>query len=384
MSSIIEQAILDATQIREAALKTAENQIIEKYSVEIKEAMSSILEQEDGEEMAAAVEVEDEVPEEVVAAPMADMKLCPCPDEEEETTITLDLEALKDLAGEAEEEGDMGEPADQDELVDALMEAYQGGDSMDEKGLTEVGCEEKDLEEMITMVDEEDEKVDELYALADDPKTGAPLEPSKEEESDEDTELTEAEIREMITDVLAEELTVDITDGDFTGWAGRPEIDRQRQEMIGLARLADTQRQAELQDLQAGMEKLAGVNESLRAKNNVLAKTVEALKFKLDELTVANAKLALQNEVHMNESLNRRQKSQIVESIREATSVKDAKVIHEVLQSSAGASNSKSRESLNEAISRPSHTIPRREIKTNAVESDLRNRFQTLAGINKN
>ena len=131
MSSIIEQAILDATQIREAALKTAENQIIEKYSVEIKEAMSSILEQEDGEEMAAA-EVEDEVPEEITAAPMADMKLCPCPDEEEETTITLDLEALKDLAGEAEEEGDMGEPADQDELVDALMEAYQGGDIMDE------------------------------------------------------------------------------------------------------------------------------------------------------------------------------------------------------------------------------------------------------------
>jgi len=380
MSSIIEQAILDATQIREAALKTAENQIIEKYSVEIKEAMSSILEQEDGEEMAAA-EVEDEVPEEVVAAPMADMKLCPCPDEEQETTITLDLEALKDLAGEAEEEGDMGEPADQDELVDALMEAYQGGDIMDEDRCGTVR--EEDLEEMITMVDEEEEKLEELYADTDGGFTeDPPADPPKKEE--EDPELTEAEIREMITDVLAEELTVDITDGDFTGWAGRPEIDRQRQEMIGLARLADTERQAELEDLQAGMEKLAGVNESLQAKNDVLAKTVEALKSKLDELTVANAKLALQNEVHMNESLNRRQKSQIVESIREATSVKDAKVIHEVLQSSAGASNSKSRESLNEAISRPSHTIPRREIKTNAVESDLRNRFQTLAGINKN
>jgi len=380
MSSIIEQAILDATQIREAALKTAENQIIEKYSVEIKEAMSSILEQEDGEEMAAA-EVEDEVPEEVVAAPMADMKLCPCPDEEQETTITLDLEALKDLAGEAEEEGDMGEPADQDELVDALMEAYQGGDIMDEDRCGTVR--EEDLEEMITMVDEEEEKLEELYADTDGGFTeDPPADPPKKEE--EDPELTEAEIREMITDVLAEELTVDITDGDFTGWAGRPEIDRQRQEMIGLARLADTERQAELEDLQAGMEKLAGVNESLQAKNDVLAKTVEALKSKLDELTVANAKLALQNEVHMNESLNRRQKSQIVESIREATSVQDAKVIHEVLQSSAGASNSKSRESLNEAISRPSHTIPRREIKTNAVESDLRNRFQTLAGINKN
>jgi hypothetical protein len=375
MSSIIEQAILDATQIREAALKTAENQIIEKYSVEIKEAMSSILEQEDGEEMPAAEEVEDEAPPEITQASVADTKMCPCPDEEVETEMIIDMGDLQSLASSMTDDAE-------EQALDAVMEAYKGGDIMDEGSCGSVS--EEDLEEMITMVDEEDEKVDELYALADDPKTGEPLEPSKEDESDDDTELTEAEIREMITDVLAEELTVDITDGDFTGWAGRPEIDRQRQEMIGLARLADTERQAELEDLQAGMEKLAGVNESLQAKNDVLAKTVEALKSKLDELTVANAKLALQNEVHMNESLNRRQKSQIVESIREATSVQDAKVIHEVLQSSAGASNSKSRESLNEAISRPSHTIPRREIKTNAVESDLRNRFQTLAGINKN
>jgi hypothetical protein len=269
----------------------------------------------------------------------------------------------------------------EEQALDAVMEAYQGGDIMDEAHCGTMS--EEDLEEMITMVDEEEEKLEELYADTDGGFTeDPPADPPKKEE--EDPELTEAEIREMITDVLAEELTVDITDGDFTGQVARPEIDRQRQEMINLARLADTERQVELEDLQAGMEKLAGVNESLQAKNDVLAKTVEALKSKLDELTVANAKLALQNEVHMNESLNRRQKSQIVESIREATSVQDAKVIHEVLQSSAGASNSKSRESLNEAISRPSHTIPRREIKTNAVESDLRNRFQTLAGINKN
>jgi len=373
MSSIIEQAILDATQIREAALKTAENQIIEKYSVEIKEAMSSILEQEDGEEMPAAEEVEDEAPPEITQASVADTKMCPCPDEEVETEMIIDMGDLQSLASSMTDDAE-------EQALDAVMEAYKGGDIMDEGSCGSVS--EEDLEEMITMVDEE-EKLDELYADTDGGFTeDPPADPPKKEK--EDPELTEAEIREMITDVLAEELTVDITDGDFTGWAGRPEVDRQRQEMIGLARLADTERQAELEDLQAGMEKLAGVNESLQAKNDVLAKTVEALKSKLDELTVANAKLALQNEVHMNESLNRRQKSQIVESIREATSVQDAKVIHEVLQSSAGASNSKSRESLNEAISRPSHTIPRREIKTNAVESDLRNRFQTLAGINKN
>ena len=239
MSSIIEQAILDATQIREAALKTAENQIIEKYSVEIKEAMSSILEQEEGEEMAAAEDVEDEAPPEITQAAVADMKLCPCPDEETEKTITLDLAALKDLADEAEEEGDMGKPAPQEDLVDAIMEVYMGGDSMDKEGLTEDDCRpkptnEEDLEEMITMVDEE-EKLNELTPEVDEPHTAKGRHDKTRKEAV-DPELTEAEIREMITDVLAEELTVDITDGDFTGQVGRPEIDRQRQEMINLAR----------------------------------------------------------------------------------------------------------------------------------------------------
>jgi hypothetical protein len=46
MPSMLEQAIVDAAALREAALKNAEHAIIEKYAPEIKEAVRSILEEE--------------------------------------------------------------------------------------------------------------------------------------------------------------------------------------------------------------------------------------------------------------------------------------------------------------------------------------------------
>ena len=45
MSKMLEQAIVDAEALKEAALKNAEHAIIEKYSSEIKKAMESLLEQ---------------------------------------------------------------------------------------------------------------------------------------------------------------------------------------------------------------------------------------------------------------------------------------------------------------------------------------------------
>ena len=41
MSSMLEQAIVDAAALREAALKNAEQSVIEKYAPEIKAAVDS-------------------------------------------------------------------------------------------------------------------------------------------------------------------------------------------------------------------------------------------------------------------------------------------------------------------------------------------------------
>ena len=58
MSNMLEQAIIDAQSLREAAMKNAESEIVEKYSDEVKQAVSKLLEQE--EEMDLGLDLEDE------------------------------------------------------------------------------------------------------------------------------------------------------------------------------------------------------------------------------------------------------------------------------------------------------------------------------------
>ena len=77
---MLEQAIIDAEALKEAAVKNAETLVLEKYSNQIKEAVDSLLEQEDP--LAAAMAdlgppAEDagmpESPEAPMAAPVAEL-----------------------------------------------------------------------------------------------------------------------------------------------------------------------------------------------------------------------------------------------------------------------------------------------------------------------
>jgi hypothetical protein len=47
MSSLLEQAIVDAKALKEAALKNAESAIIDKYSNEVKSTLNKLLEQDE-------------------------------------------------------------------------------------------------------------------------------------------------------------------------------------------------------------------------------------------------------------------------------------------------------------------------------------------------
>ncbi len=44
-STMLEQAIIDANQLKEAAMKSAEAEVLKRYSNEIKEAVEKLLEQ---------------------------------------------------------------------------------------------------------------------------------------------------------------------------------------------------------------------------------------------------------------------------------------------------------------------------------------------------
>lgn len=355
MPSLLEQAIIDAKELREAALRFAENQVIEKHASELKGAIDSFLnEQEEPMDVlpsSASPEL-DTVPEEIPDAPTVS--------KEETVKVPVEVEfTVDDLAN--------------------YLKQYE-----EEQAKNEPPAKEVDLGSMEKQTPEDSGLMEEVRRFMNETES---IELNEEEELDEAFELDEEEEIEEDLHSLVEELVVDIMNGQRDGdWAGRPETDRQEQEKVNLARLADTKRQQELKDLQDGMKKLAGVNESLKNQNTVLNETVSALKNKLEHLNLSNAKLLYQNEVLTNASLNERQKTQVVESIRKAQTVTEAKVIFETLQSAAAAgatSTGRKLESLHEAINRPSRTFP---VKRNSVpDADLGqfDYWKKLAGIQK-
>ena len=109
MSQMLEQAIVDAEALKEAALKNAEQSILEKYSKEVKGFVDSLLEQPEDElgglpvlDPTLDAPATDEFPD----MPRADTEgeeLCPCPDEEEEWKIDFDSLATQMKAEEEEE-----------------------------------------------------------------------------------------------------------------------------------------------------------------------------------------------------------------------------------------------------------------------------------------
>jgi len=198
---------------------------------------------------------------------------------------------------------------------------------------------------------------------------------SIEEELDEDIELDEEMVREIV-----EELVVDISP-QKGGWAGTPESVVRHQEEQELARLTGTEAKEHNDALTAANQELSEALKASETESEKLKQLIYDLKGKLDESILSNAKLLYTNQTLTSASLNERQKNRIVESIHNADSVEEAKVIYETLQSAAGPSRRKNPKSLSEAISRPSLNVPRRRRENLQGESVVKNRFQKLAGI---
>jgi len=316
MSTLLEQAIVDAEALKEAAIKNAEAAIIEKYSSEVRDAVNSLLEQEEG-----TLEEDDESPvmEEVPYA---------VEEGDEPIMVRLDLEALERALSEEEE------PVEEshEDLADTLEEEIE--EALETEG------EEADLDE-------------------------------------------EIELDEEILDAIAEELKVDLGIPD-QGLGGRSTpTDRNLEgQKITLAALKDDELAEEHDAIQKAREETGmyvnQVNE-LKQDNSNLQKTILHLKGRLEEVNLSNARLLYTNRVLNSTSLNERQKTRIVESISNADSVEEAKVIYETLQSAVGDKTKSSPQSLREAVERPSSTLPRRR-ETNAQNPHF-SRMRALAGI---
>lgn len=174
MSHMLEQAIVDAKALKEAAFNSAKDALVEKYAPEIKQAVNAILEQEEdemglGDEEALGDLGGEEGGEEsnldLPLAATAGEKLCPCPDEEEEIEIDFDqLEKQMQMSDDEEEPASQAELATdlglEDEEDLALQEVFELEEEEDDllPNLEEKSCGDDEMNEEEIELEEKKKK----------------------------------------------------------------------------------------------------------------------------------------------------------------------------------------------------------------------------------
>ena len=336
MSSMLDQAIVDAKQLKEAAIKSAESSIIEKYSSEIKEAVDTMLNQE---------EVINE--EDVVAnMPMAASDVTSAPATDGQEVIELDFQELEQM------------------IDQELNGEEQPEDMVDRHEFAEEELEDEGKDEL-----QESDEID-LSSLF--------------EYEDEEISLDEEAISE-----IAEKLTLDFQP-EKSGFLGTPvsQVDDAYDEYKALEVHAEDAEDDELDKLKESITTLEAEKaqlqeslENLQAKTKHIESVALKLKDALSETSVQNAKLLYTNETLISDSLNGRQKAKLVEAISNAKSVEEAKVIFETLQSTVSGTKKESPKTLSEAVSRKSTLLPQTNEAKNPADPRI-DRMRRLAGLN--
>jgi hypothetical protein len=399
MSNLLERAIIDAKALKEAAMKNAEQLVIEKYSQEVKDAVNKLLEQDESDAMSDLFgsSEEDEVPvdpepessESESLEPMArdDFKTS-IPDSfltDDDKIIKIRLDSL-----EADIEDEMSGIFGGDDAVDDDEVAIDIEDESDispdtDFATPDVGSPDMDidvggdispaaLEEMIASA---------LQGVLSEEDIEVPLEEDLEEEQEDDLE------EEIDLEELMEKMRVDM-DPQKSGWAGTPEPIMKEYEAMLLAREQDSEVKEENEELRKNVAALQKENKTLSSaamklqnRNKEYNATFKTLQEKLETMNVSNAKLLYINRALENASLNERQKRKIVEAISKADTVQEAKIIFETMNDTVvTTSDVKRNTTLSEMISRKSSLLvaTRKEQPKNEANPFF-SRMQALAGI---
>ena len=389
MSSMLEEAILDAQALREAAIQSAEQAVLARYSEQIKGTVDSLLEQDD---MGLGGLGGGEQPKQDQGAsyggPATATDQAAAADKDNKSIVE---DRLDKFEGKAYAFGDLS-PNKNFELTP---------DQEIEIDLQKIVAESKNL----IKVDES-----ELKSLVEDDS----IQISESELEDlaglnEELEVDEAQLGPMMQEVFSELAEEGVLEEkiqlDFeakpSGWMGAPTKVLDEESMLDILSKGIANMEMELakehKNIVAGLNgKITKLNENLTRKTNekerlqkeiaMLYETVESLKTRFDEMTLINAKLLYTNKVLSDDAFNSRQKNEIVESIQTADSVEKAKLVYETLQSAVGTRSSGPK-SLSEAVDRRTNTsVILRSVnqtsKTENLNESFANRMKTLAGIN--
>jgi len=383
MSSLLEEAIVDAKALKEAALKNAENTVLEKYSGEVRRAIDTLLEQDDlglGLEEDAATEGADadlmEFAKDVPYGHQDEALDAPAQDE----IIEIDFNELKTRL---EEEDEVVGP---DDLIDATALA-------DDIALEESGAEEVDPSDPVAS--EEGNEAELAAGARENEDDSGPGPSTMSEEQDDDLNLTEEMISDLIEELVSEKITFDGTPRP-QGWSSLNSADNSveqaNNDAMAAAQAALLDEEEEeleeestapdvISDVTLYETKISKLTESTKELHSLLTEA----KNQLTKLNLANAKLVYQNKALNSASLNERQKEQIVEAVQSANSVEEASMIFETIQNAVGAPKDHRirPQTLREAVQRPTSLLLNSKKNNEATYDPKMDRMLRLAGLNK-
>ena len=371
MSNLLERAIIDAKALKEAALKNAEQLVIEKYSQEVKEAMSHILEEAPEDEL-GGIDMGDMGEEPVAEEPAT----------EEDSALDSIVNEIPDAFR-----------SDDDEIIqiklDSLDDEIEDDEvtgpfaSGDEIGDDEIGIDITDDE---VMADIDIDTTPDMDATPD-ADIGVDISPEMVAEvlSEMDLEGEEIDLEEVMEAVRVDFEPVK------SGWAGTPEKIMQEYEAMLLAREQDSEVKEENEELRKNVAALQKENKTLSSaaiklqeQTKKFSTAFQTMQEKLETMNVSNAKLLYINQALENASLNERQKRKIVEAISKAETVQEAKIVFETMNETVTTTTSdvKREATLSEMVSRKSSLLvaARKEQPKNDA-NPFYNRMKTLAGL---
>ena len=400
MSSMLEQAIVDAQALREAALKNAEQALIEKFAPQIKDAVESLLEEsEQPAKRKVSYEGKNYNLLEINDTKATIMR-------EGEKAFVVETNQLGEELDEEllqEEEVDMNKGDGEEEMLepfDNMPYAYNGED---QEVMYDIKMSDIEFELDLGRIDAEDEEEapKESYEdVAGEVAPEAPEVPAPEadvgggddllgglelqESLEEDEDDLVNEIMNLMSEfndeeeLLEEELIVDMgheKDGTF------------RTDEETLKYYEEMQKAKEYAEAKAEEnENLKETLKRFKLKNKQYKDAVEKLSQKLNETLLSNAKLIYSNKTLGDASLNERQKNKIVEAIAKARTPEEARNLHEALNATVtSGQDKKSPRTLSESVTRKSTLsgiLPRRKAQVNeSEEHTFAEHMKKLAGI---
>jgi len=428
---ILKEAIADAKAVREVALANAKAALEEAFTPKLQSMLSAKLSEDLNEEYD-----EDEKVDEMYYDEDEDMDETLNIDETEEVEETADLDEeidLEEILNELElEEGEVSEETVDEAKDEDLDEAKKDDDKDDMKEATDEDLNEadEDIDEAVGYPNHRADQVQKVKADATDVNQGL----NEGEEFDLDAlleEINNLDEKEDKDDVKESEDITENGDDDDDYWKkvssggggyGHFEEGEDTNEVVGTvagvgaliaaaggisaieAAAEDPEfanKYPKVAKALAMMQKLgAGAGAARRmeeeAKDKELEETkaaLEAVQTELNEVNLLNSKLLYVNRIFKANTLDEAQKLRVVETLDNATNVKEAKLIYETIKDTFNVAKSKKEsfknktKSLKEGIGMASKaagtsTAPKKEVISES--SNMVNRFQKLANITIN